>query len=58
MRVALVSSGFAPEVGGVEAYVQELARSLIDLGCNVDVLTQCPRGSGEGVAADSANQQH
>jgi glycosyltransferase involved in cell wall biosynthesis len=44
MRVALVTPGFEPEVGGIEAYVRNLADQLADLGCHVDVLTQCPRG--------------
>jgi glycosyltransferase involved in cell wall biosynthesis len=44
MRVGLVTSGFPPQVGGIEAYVDRLARQLVAMGCDVDVLTQRPRG--------------
>ncbi|MGC1238350.1 MAG: glycosyltransferase family 4 protein [Acidimicrobiales bacterium] len=44
MRIALVTPGFAPEVGGIESYVQSLSVELSALGYVVDVLTQCPRG--------------
>jgi len=41
-----VTSGFSPEVGGVEAYVRNLAHELHRLNCEVDVITQCPKGKG------------
>jgi glycosyltransferase involved in cell wall biosynthesis len=44
MRIALVTPGFAPEVGGIESYVRSLSVELNALGHEVDVLTQCPRG--------------
>src|ERR1035437_2705577 len=44
MRIALVTSAYPPEVGGLEVYVQRLAFELNALGLGVDVLTQCPRG--------------
>jgi len=40
MRVALVTSGYPPHVGGVERHTQRLAQSLAGLGCEVEVLTQ------------------
>lgn len=48
MRVALVTPGFHPEIGGIEAYVRSLAHELTALNCQVDVLTQCPRGGANG----------
>jgi glycosyltransferase involved in cell wall biosynthesis len=47
MRVALVTPGFDPEIGGIEAYVRNLADQLAALGCQVEVLTQCPRRRAE-----------
>ena len=44
MRVALVTSGYPPHVGGVERHTQRLAQSLAGLGCEVEVLTQGPHG--------------
>jgi hypothetical protein len=41
MRIALVTPGFTPEVGGIESYVQNLSVELNALGYAVDVLTQC-----------------
>lgn len=40
MNVALVSSRFAPEVGGLETHVRELATRLAGRGVSVEVLTQ------------------
>jgi glycosyltransferase involved in cell wall biosynthesis len=40
VKLALVTSGYPPEVGGVEQYVHQLARELGRLGHTVDVLTQ------------------
>lgn len=55
MRIALVTPGFPPEVGGVEFYVQSLAIELNALGFAVDVLTQCPRGRAAEWTASEAS---
>jgi glycosyltransferase involved in cell wall biosynthesis len=39
MRVALISPGYAPAVGGVETAVTALSRGLADAGCDVEVWT-------------------
>jgi glycosyltransferase involved in cell wall biosynthesis len=44
MRLALVASAYPPHVGGVERHVQRLAQNLAQLRCEVEVLTQAPRG--------------
>ncbi len=40
LRIALVSSGFPPQLGGTELYLARLADGLASLGCEVDVLVQ------------------
>jgi glycosyltransferase involved in cell wall biosynthesis len=56
MRIALVTPGYPPEVGGVEFYVQHLAVELNALGLAVDVLTQCPRGrAAEWTASETSS---
>jgi len=55
MRIALVTPGFAPEVGGIESYVQRLSVELNALGYAVDVLTQCPRGRAAEWSASVIN---
>ena len=47
IRVALVTPKFPPEIGGIEAYVSNLAVELAALDHQVDVLTQCPRGCAD-----------
>jgi glycosyltransferase involved in cell wall biosynthesis len=57
MRIALVTPGYPPEVGGVEFYVQHLAVELNALGFTVDVLTQCPRGrASEWTASETSSE--
>ena len=53
MRVALVTSAYPPHLGGVEHHVQGLAQSLAGLGCEVEVLTQAPRGAPPSVDQES-----
>jgi len=55
MRIALVTPGYPPEVGGVESYVHRLAVELNALGLVVDVLTQCPRGRAAEWTASEAS---
>jgi glycosyltransferase involved in cell wall biosynthesis len=43
MRVILVPPRFAPEIGGVETHVAQLATALTTLGCEVIVATNAPR---------------
>lgn len=47
-RVALVSSSYAPYVGGVEEHVRQVARELHEAGTDVEVWT-VDRGSGSVV---------
>lgn len=47
-RIALVSSSFAPHVGGVEEHVRQVARELRALGDSVEVWT-VERGAGPAV---------
>ena len=47
-RVALVSSSFAPYIGGVETHVDRVARALGDTGWTAEVWT-VDRGEGLGV---------
>lgn len=47
-RIALVSSSFAPHVGGVEEHVRQVARELRSLGDAVEVWT-VDRGTGPAV---------
>src|SRR4051812_27261646 len=42
-RVALVTHRFAPQIGGVELHVQEIAKRLATYGWEPHVLTQAPR---------------
>jgi len=53
MKVALVTSAYPPHLGGVEHHVQGLAQSLAGLGCEVEVLTQSPRGAPHSVDQES-----
>jgi glycosyltransferase involved in cell wall biosynthesis len=53
MRVALVTSAYPPHLGGVERHVQRLAQSLAGLRCEVEVLTQAPRGARPSVDQES-----
>lgn len=46
LRVALVSPGFPPDVGGVETHVSRLADELSALGCHVEVHTQVRHRGG------------
>jgi glycosyltransferase involved in cell wall biosynthesis len=46
-RVAIVTSSYLPELGGLESYTSALARALLRSGCEVDVLTQSPHGKAE-----------
>ncbi len=39
MRIAFFVHRYAPAVGGVENYIRNLARALIDLGHEIDVIT-------------------
>jgi glycosyltransferase involved in cell wall biosynthesis len=39
MRIAIVSPGFAPTIGGVETVVTQVSRELVALGCQVEVWT-------------------
>lgn len=43
LRVALVTPGYPPDRGGVEAYVNRLARALVQLGHRPSVFTQADR---------------
>ena len=47
-RVALISSSFAPYIGGVETHVDRVARALSDTGWTAEVWT-VDRGEGLGV---------
>ena len=47
-RVALISSSFAPHVGGVETHVDRVAQALRDVGWTAEVWT-VDRGEGLGV---------
>lgn len=40
LKIALVAPRFAPDIGGVETHVRELATRLASLGMSVEVLTQ------------------
>jgi glycosyltransferase involved in cell wall biosynthesis len=42
MKIALVASSYLPRPGGLERYVDELARGLARQGAQVEVLTQNP----------------
>jgi glycosyltransferase involved in cell wall biosynthesis len=42
-RVALITHRYAPEIGGVELHVQEIAKRLYAHGWTPEVLTQAPR---------------
>jgi glycosyltransferase involved in cell wall biosynthesis len=55
MRIALVTPGFAPEVGGIESYVESLSVELNALGYAVDVLTKCPHGRAAEWSASVVN---
>jgi glycosyltransferase involved in cell wall biosynthesis len=46
MRVAQVTSYFAPHVGGVETHVRELSRALADRGVDVTVICADTEGAG------------
>ncbi len=43
MNICLVTPGYPPRIGGVEAHVGQLARGLHRLGCTVTVFTQVRR---------------
>lgn len=45
IRVALITPGYPPDPGGVEAYVGRLAHSLAQLGHRPTVFTQTDRGT-------------
>ncbi len=47
-RVGLITPGFPPRVGGVEAHVGQLAGGLVELGCEVCVFTQVRRDDPTG----------
>jgi glycosyltransferase involved in cell wall biosynthesis len=49
MRIALVTSSYPPNIGGVQRYAQRLAQKLAGLRCQVEVLTQGPRGDAPSV---------
>lgn len=49
----MVSSSFAPFVGGVEEHVRQVAHSLAQEGCRVEVWT-VDRGTGDAVERDGA----
>jgi glycosyltransferase involved in cell wall biosynthesis len=51
-RIALVTPGYPPQVGGVELHVAELARRLARRGAEVDVLTHA---TGEAPAGETAD---
>ena len=46
MRIALMPSGFAPFVGGVEELTRNLAGALVEAGDEVEVWTSNPDGTG------------
>ena len=47
MRIAMVSPYFYPVIGGIETYVLELSRELINMGHEVSVLTSNKTMNGE-----------
>lgn len=44
-RVLLLTSGYAPTIGGAESYAQTLADGLAEAGCDVTVVTDLVPGS-------------
>jgi glycosyltransferase involved in cell wall biosynthesis len=40
LRIAVVTPGYPPRLGGIEMVVGRIATGLVGLGCDVDVLTQ------------------
>ncbi|WP_181799573.1 glycosyltransferase family 4 protein [Kitasatospora acidiphila] len=52
MRLALVSPGYPPTPGGVEAVVAQTARALVRAGLSVEVLAQQPRPTGPAVSTE------
>jgi glycosyltransferase involved in cell wall biosynthesis len=43
-RIAVVTPGYPPRLGGIEVVVGHVATELVRLGCRVDVLAQYPGG--------------
>ena len=42
MKILQASKHFFPEMGGMESYVLEISKELVELGCNVTVVTSTP----------------
>lgn len=49
MRIAVVSPGYAPNLGGVETVVTNVSRELVRQGCQVEVWTQRRPGDPSGL---------
>jgi len=47
-RIGLITPSYPPRVGGVEVHVEQLARGLVGLGCEVCVFTQVRRDDPKG----------
>jgi glycosyltransferase involved in cell wall biosynthesis len=51
-RIAIVTPGYPPRLGGIEVVVGHIATELVRLGCRVDVLAQYPGGAEPQAATD------
>lgn len=57
-RVALISSSYAPAIGGVETVVRQLASGLRARGCEVEVWTVARGGTGSTEVVDDVRVRY